>query len=709
MSKLPKPASAERPEFDGLRQSAIEALIIDAGSGRIDVASRGYCALTGHEAEWLEGRALSKTMPDLGKGAGLEELRRISAAPGSLETLETRVLRSDGSPVIYQVTLEASERPGLLFAFCRSATELKQARDDARTARDRLLTAIDALPDGFVLYDAQDRLVVCNDRYKELYAESAEAIVPGATFEEILRHGLVHGQYPEALGREDDWLAERLAAHRLAETEVEQQLPGNRWLRILERRTPDGGRVGLRIDITQNKTRERELRQAADTDPLTGLLNRRGLTARLEEIAAARDHCERLAVHHIDLDKFKSVNDMLGHDAGDAVLIHAARVLRRQTRSADIVARVGGDEFVVVCRDAGPEAELSDFATRLVEELSRPIRFNGKTCHVGASIGIAISGPGPGPGETHCHETPLLDADIALKHAKEGGRGRHVIFRPGMRDAARAAAQLSHEIKTGLDRQEFRIWLQPQFDITGDRVTGFEALMRWHHPERGLLGPDEFLLAAETARLIDSIDSEVLRLACTAARSLRGAGIGEPRVSVNLSTMRLSDPRLLDQISWHLQCAGLAPQNLVLEILESTLLDERVANVVENVHRLSNAGFSIELDDFGTGHAAIANLRRFPVDRVKIDRSLVAGLDRDEELRIITTSILALCRGLGIEVLCEGVQTEGERALLEQAGCSGVQGFHFAGPMPPDDLLAWLADRQEKGRDRMAHPERAPS
>ncbi|SLN35506.1 putative bifunctional diguanylate cyclase/phosphodiesterase [Roseisalinus antarcticus] len=628
--------------------------------------------------------------PDLAAPHVLGSLGALTRTPGKTLHVQSRLGSDDEAipPITLRAEATGDDPPRLLIV-ANDATPLLSAMADAQIARDQLRCAVEALPDGFVLFDADDRLVLCNTRYREIYPESAEALLVGARFEETLRHGLERGQCDTTPGRQEAWLAKRLAAHRSAHSQFEQKLADGRWIRIIEEQTRDGGRVGLRIDVTAQKERERALFIAAQTDPLTGLLNRRGLGEAMAAIQSTATSADRLSVMHIDLDKFKSVNDMLGHDAGDFVLTHCAEILRQETRETDIVARVGGDEFVVLYHDAGVERDLSEMAERLVKCLSEPILFNGKTCHVGASIGIAVWHP---TGDQTGHG-PLLDADIALKCAKDGGRGRHAFFRSEMRDVARQAAQISHEIVDGLERSEFRIWLQPQFDITGRNVSGFEALMRWHHPERGMIGPSEFLQAAEQASLIDALDREVLRLGCTAARRLIDIGADAPRVSINLSTSRLSDPRLIDTINWSLQANRLGPENIVLEILESTLLDDRAVNVVENVHRLSRAGFTIELDDFGTGHAAIANLRRFPVDRVKIDKSLVQGIERDGELRIITTSIMALCKGLGIDVLCEGVQNEAERRFLQGAGCKSVQGFVFARPMPLDDLEVWLADR----------------
>ncbi|QQA42184.1 putative bifunctional diguanylate cyclase/phosphodiesterase [Pelagovum pacificum] len=675
-----------------VRRSSLEVLTLEPETLAISFASDGVRQRLGIDLSAGVTRTLFNVAPALDRRAVFDLIGEIEHGRQTDTYLYTELRLPDGRSRSTELNFAWSPgaRPAVL-VLLSDPSGTHSAMEAAKVARTQLQVAMGALPDGFVLFDGNDRLVMCNERYREFFSNAVQDLRAGMSFEEIHRRGLEAGQFPQAIGREEEWLARRNASHDSGENDMELQVEGGRWIRLVERRTPDGGRVGLGIDITPLKVKEQELLMAAQSDPLTGLLNRRGLTEAMNEIELHGPEDERLAVMHIDLDKFKSVNDMLGHDAGDHVLSACSSILQRLTRDGDFCARVGGDEFVLVCRDVGIISELSEFARRLVHALSAPIPYSDKVCHVGASIGISIWVPdfiGSG-------ERALQDADIALKFSKESGRGRHVFFRPEMRDAARISAEISHEIVEGLENGQFCIWLQPQLEISGARVTGFEALIRWQHPQRGLIGPDQFLDAAREANLMEALDSEVLRLSCAAAGRLATINGPDVRVSINLSTSRLSDPRLLETMNWHLQCHDLSPGNIVIEILESTLLDDRAANVVENVHRLSDSGFSVELDDFGTGHAAIGNLRRFRVDRVKIDRSLVDGIDRDDELRIITTSIIGLCQGLGIEVLCEGVQCEAERQVLEAAGCAGVQGFFFARPMPLEELELWLSARPE--------------
>jgi diguanylate cyclase (GGDEF)-like protein/PAS domain S-box-containing protein len=801
-----------------LEESVNEIYILSLSDLSFIDANRGACFNLGYSLDELKTMTIMDISPDL----SLEQRRKIDAllktAPTERVSFEARHLRKDGSTYDAEVYLQTVDgNADHLIVFVLDITERKRAEDQAKAARQSLMSAIETLPDGFVLYDADDRLVICNERYREIYAKSAPAIVEGARFEDILRYGLQHGQFADVDGREEDWLAKRLAAHRSLEGGVDQQLCDGRWIRVVERRTPDGGMVGLRIDITdqleslaraeraeqrlidainalpaafwlydeddrlvlfndhyrnhfkdpsflkkgipyeaalrgglrQNRRidgpdhekqlvdtilqaratghtereyrlvdgrwirsyndrtsdggfvgfgiditdareRQEKLEYAAKTDPLTGLANRRGLAAHLEEIARRADATTRIAFMHVDLDRFKSVNDAIGHDAGDHVLQYCASVLRKATRGDDMVARVGGDEFVVVCADAGTDADVGRLADRLVSRLAAPIPYGEKTCHTGASIGVAFWRPAHEPDV----QRRLTDADIALQQSKVEGRGRFHFFEDAMRSRALLSAELAQDIYDGLVRDEFEPFLQPQYEIGGKRIVGFEALIRWHHPRLGLLAPADFMFAAEEANLMDSLDQRMLERSCALICELTAAGVPDPKVSINMSGTRLGDPKIVERIMATTGHYAVKPRQLVLEILETTLLEDRSAYVDENLRRLVDAGFALELDDFGTGHAAIANLRKYPLERIKIDRSLVAGIDRDVDLVMITSAITNLARSLGLKVLAEGVETEAELEMLRQIGCTCVQGYLFSHPMPIGLVLQHLRQRE---------------
>ncbi|MDJ0824579.1 MAG: EAL domain-containing protein [Rhodobacter sp.] len=625
------------------------------------LANGQYAAGLGREDEWLQERLTAHRSAD----------RCIEQELGN-----GRWLR------ILEQKVPGGGRVGLRI----DITEQIHSRERAEIAERRLLDAIDALPAGFWLFDSDDRLVLINERYKELFKLSADALRPGNTYEDVLRYGLKNRQYPAAEGREEEWLATVLDTHRTGGYELEYELADGTWIRSYNQFTSDGGQVGFRVDITELKMQQEELRLAALTDDLTGLRNRRALSTRLEDIANELADGERLAFLHIDLDKFKSINDTLGHDAGDHVLRQTAQKLISGGESFEVAARVGGDEFLLAKKTCDDDQAVIRLGAALVRTICKPVPYRGKLCHVGASVGIAFVTPD----RTASIEEIIGDADIALNAAKSAGRSTCRIFTQDMRAVAVQSAVVSAQIQEGLTRHEFQPFLQPQVDIQTLRIIGFEALARWHHPARGVLSATKFIQVAQDSRLIEEIDNQIFAEVCQTISRLHELGMPDPRVSVNVSTAQLSDPMLVDRLIWTADAAEINPACIGIEILESTMLDDRSAHVIENIHRLADEGFPIELDDFGTGHAAIANLRRFPVERIKIDRSFVSGIDQDAELQLITGAIVGLARKLGLRVLAEGIETQAELDFLEEVRCTCAQGFLFARPMAFDDLLSWI-------------------
>lgn len=568
-----------------------------------------------------------------------------------------------------------------------------KAEAEASAATKKLNTAIEALPDGFALYDDEDRLVICNSKYRELYALNAPAIVEGASFESILRFGLARGQFPTAIGREEEWLRERLETHRRADNMVEQELPGGRWLRILERETSDGGRVGVRIDITELKEKQFELERTALTDSLTGLANRHGLSAFLDRVPATLVLGERLALLHLDLDKFKAINDAIGHNAGDYVLKNVSRELSTLVRMGEraIIARVGGDEFVIAMATGMGDAAVHAFAEELRMTITDPITFNGRLCQVGASIGISFwSDRAP-----ISIEQALLDADTALIQGKGLGRNVSLLFRKEMRDQTVSAAHIAAEIKEGLKWGDFVPFFQPQVALPSGRVCGLEALARWCHSDGTHWPAAAFMDIAKETGLSSALDRDMISKSLDMLKRLEKVGVTMPRLSLNMSSSHLRDPFLVDQLCQGVEARGLDTSMVALEILESTLLDDRCSTISANIHALAGSGFRIELDDFGTGHTAIASLREFPVHQIKIDRSLIRSIDTVPEARAITEGIFNLCHGLGVEALAEGVETEREVKTLVEIGFRVFQGFYFAHPMSEWDLCNWLTNKDD--------------
>lgn len=418
-------------------------------------------------------------------------------------------------------------------------------------------------------------------------------------------------------------------------------------------------------------------------DYLTDLPNRRYLDQMLDRLAADCDERgQGLAALHIDLDRFKQVNDTLGHNAGDQMLRHAARVLRDAVRhDGDFVARIGGDEFVFLAPCDGNEDALAAMAERLIAELRRPVIFEGHECRAGASIGIAIERSG----RIDARQL-LLNADIALYHAKNAGRNRYEFFCRDRRHQMVTAHRLADDLLRALENDEFVPHYQFQFCARSLDVVGAEALVRWQHPGRGLLAPAEFLAVAEEIGIVAQIDGLLLEKAVADAARWRAEGLHVPKVSVNVSTRRLHDPHLTQKLA----ALSFEPGSVSFELLESIFLDESDEQARANLAHIRKLGIGIEIDDFGTGHASIVSLLRIGPDSLKIDRELVRDVTRSPEQRRLVGSIIDIGRSLNVKIVAEGVETRDHVRVLAKLGCDVLQGYGLAKPMGMEETFAFL-------------------
>ncbi|ABF62110.1 diguanylate cyclase/phosphodiesterase (plasmid) [Ruegeria sp. TM1040] len=436
-------------------------------------------------------------------------------------------------------------------------------------------------------------------------------------------------------------------------------------------------------DLSEAKT---HIEHLALHDQLTDLPNRRALQDYLERsVEQARDSNARHAVLHVDLDRFKQINDLMGHAAGDQILLHAAEAMQRQIGPDDMTARVGGDEFVIVLRGHGTDSKTKAIAKRVIEEISKPVEIEGEFVNVGASIGIAYLAAG----ETDPARI-LSNADIALYIAKSEGRGRVSFYNDATRARFEGNMALLRDLRIGLDNGEITAFFQPQVDGITNEVLGFEALARWHHPKRGMLDPGVFITLAFEHGLGDRLTERIVSDAISALLEWRALGLPAPSVSVNFSAKQLRDGGLVEYLDDALFAANLQPKDIAIEVLESVLFSDGVDPALNTIAKLQDRGYKIELDDFGTGHASISNLRRFKVDGIKLDKDFVAGVDQDAEQEVILRTMIDLCRNLNIECLAEGVETEAEIAKLISLGCSRFQGYGIARPMARDAVTSWL-------------------
>ncbi|WOH64437.1 putative bifunctional diguanylate cyclase/phosphodiesterase [Bradyrhizobium sp. BWA-3-5] len=646
----------------------------------------------------------------------------------------------------------------------------------ARAAHTYLTEALDVVPEGLAIFDKDDRLVLWNRQYPRLYASNATAIVHGARFEDILRAGLKHQQYADAVGREAEWFRERMARHTMPQSSHEQQLPGDKWARIEERRTADGGSIGVRIDITDLKrseasfrllfeenplpmwvadaaTRrllavnaamcrhygyareellsmserdldaygnslaarspqdpvihktsrgdrievliesrplpyqgraglvsvafdvternraEQQVRYLASHDLLTDLPNRAAFDTRLATLMQhSAEAGDSFAVLCIDLDRFKEVNDLFGHSTGDAVLREAGRRLRQAGQDA-YIARVGGDEFIAITEQVPLPGTAELVASRIREALKHPIEVDGRALDIDLSIGVALY---PRDGDNAA--SLLANADAALYRAKKEGRGVTRIFTRAMDRQLRDRRAMEHDLRSAVENNELSLEFQPQRHRDG-KICGFEALVRWQHPERGLVTPGEFIPVAENSGAIAKIDEWVLMEACRQAASWDDA----VRIAVNVSAAQFRRENLEHQVCRALRESGLSPSRLELEITEGVLIED-ISRASQTLKSLKSLGVMIALDDFGTGYSSLSYLQAFPLDRIKIDRSFVAALGASARSLSIVRAVIGLAHGLNVPVLAEGVETNEQLAILMRERCDDMQGYLIGRP-----------------------------
>ncbi len=582
--------------------------------------------------------------------------------------------------------------------------DLESANRNAQRAQQRLWDAINAIPEAFVIFDPEDRLVAFNRCYHEVYAESASVLRIGVQFEDVLKFGVELGQYPEAIGREAEWIEKRMHQHRNPVGAIEQVLPGDRHLRIHEVRTANGDTVGFRMDVTELKRQKRQLAENAEalecarrdaqvasiTDPLTGLGNRRALDDKLRSLAGTVVKDATVSILHVDLDHFKSINDAFGHPAGDHVIRHIAGVLTDCVRPSDLIARVGGDEFVLVLIAPPRDDFASTVAERIIARCREAIRYGDKELHVGASIGIASGAP-------HLAAALLNDADIALYEAKGEGRNRSAVFTPRLRALAKKRKRIADELVKALSDDEILPYFQPQVAADTREFIGVEALVRWPHRVEGLVPPSLFLPVAEDLGLMSEIDEIILTKALAMAHRLKADGIPMPKLSVNVSYRRLADSNLGRQLGG----ADTWPCRIAFELLETIDFDRGSDAFAFVLDELRERGVEIEIDDFGSGRASITTLLKIKPKRIKIDQQLVGVVESDVPRESpILRAIGQMARSLGIHMTAEGVETELQARALRRVGCDVLQGHLYCSALPEQELRHWIVERPDLQRIR---------
>ncbi len=451
-------------------------------------------------------------------------------------------------------------------------------------------------------------------------------------------------------------------------------------------------------DITARKEAEDQI---VNYDDLTGLPNRALFQDRLNQVLGhARRSGKLAAVHLIDLDHFKEVNETMGRAVGDELLRGIASRLLDCVRTSDTVARLGGDEFGVIQVEPANTDGIAVLAQKLLNCLDEPFKIDGRSIYSSASVGITVF-----PEDAENPDEVLRNADMALSHGKSDGRGKYSFFIAQMNEDVQRRRSIEDDMRAGLERGEFVLHYQPKLHIGSNRITGIEALVRWNHPRQGFMSPAEFIPVAERSKLIVPLGEWVLKEACAQNKAWTDAGLGPIKVAVNLSAVQFREEGLVDVIKATLEETGLEAEQLELEITE-TLAMRNADVTIKLCRQISDLGVSLSIDDFGTGYSSLSYLKKFPVQRIKIDKAFVDDIDEEENSGVIATAVTMLGHSFGMEITAEGVETEQQLAFLRSLGCDEIQGYYFSRPLPGNELEEFLRNFEDTWAIRLSRERR---
>ncbi|RWL43249.1 MAG: EAL domain-containing protein [Mesorhizobium sp.] len=593
----------------------------------------------------------------------------------------------DGAgPSTYEETLAdgriivISHRPlasGGWVSIYEDVTVQRRAEEELKEQHRRFDAALANMSQGLLMYDADGKMIVRNQRFLELYKVTAADFPYGTTHRDALERLLDLGIYTKL--DVDSEVAKTQASLQAGKMHSTYRYLSDGRTFLIVRQPMGGGWVVTFDDVTEQRRAEERMTHLAHHDTLTNLPNRSMFREKLDQ-ALGEAKTKPLAILSLDLDRFKAVNDTFGHPAGDWLLKCVAKRLLHAVRSSkDVVARFGGDEFAIIQFGIKSAADAEKLAKRIVEIVGKPYRDKGREMHVGVSLGIALY-----PGDGHDADTLLTNADMALYRGKSEGRNVYRFFEPGMDALMRERRALEADLEAALSKREFELDFQPILNIGSGEIVGAEALMRWRSPSRGLVSPENFIPAAEETGLIVQLGDWALRKACSVAAHWPP----EMRMAVNVSAAQIKSGGFARSVISALAFSGLAADRLELEITETVMMDESDA-VLKTLSQLRGLGVRIALDDFGTGYSSLGYLRRFPVDKIKIDRSFIRDLDRRDTAAIVRT-VIGLGAELGIIVTAEGVETEAQLDMLRKAGCGEAQGYLIGVPAKAADMSRLL-------------------
>ncbi|MGA2996147.1 bifunctional diguanylate cyclase/phosphodiesterase [Bradyrhizobium sp.] len=568
--------------------------------------------------------------------------------------------------LVLVATLSAIVIAVMLFLFVRKLLQ------QHRTEKQRLDTAINNMSQGLLLYDSSERLVVCNQRYISMYGLSPDVVKPGLRFRDLLLYRKKIGSFKGDVEAFISTVKHNVAIGKTTRNTFETG--EGRLIQIVNQPLKDGW-LATHDDITERTRAEEQIRHLAHYDALTDLPNRALFHGRLGQELASAAADRQLAVLYIDIDEFKSVNDSLGHMIGDELLKSVARRLGACIESSDFVARLGGDEFAIVKTGVKDPDEVAELAIQVLDAIRAPYNCLGHQVTSDASIGVALA-----PQHGTNLDQILKNADLAMYAAKSAGRRTWRFFEPAMDAHVRARRQLEIDLRKAIADQALEVYYQPCLSLLSDRITGCEALLRWRHPERGMISPVEFIPIAEETGLINELGEWVLAKACIEATTWP-EGIN---LAVNVSPVQFKSGTLALKIVSALAASGLPAHRLELEITEAVLIRDDEA-ALDILHQLREIGVQIALDDFGTGYSSLSYLQRFPFDKIKIDRCFVNDLAEAGGSSIVQ-AVVNIAAARHMKTTAEGVETERQQQLLRALGCTEMQGYLFSAPKPAEEL-----------------------
>ena len=559
-----------------------------------------------------------------------------------------------------------------------------------RTQHRRLDVAVSNMKQALLLFDKSERLVVCNKRYTQMFGLSSDVVKRGCKFRDLIQHRKDTGSFVGDVDTYCDSVRQSLkSAHRL---EITVETPDGRWMQVVNQPLPEGGWVATLEDVTEQRISEQRTEYLAKFDPLTNLPNRATFLHHLDIELSKCSNERQLAVLFLDVDEFKTVNDTLGHHIGDQLLRSLAQKLQSSLKQNEFVARIGGDEFAIAASGVQTPEAISSLLERVYEAIRQSHECGAHQIVSDSSIGIAFA---PKDG-VDCDQI-LQNADLAMYEAKCSGRRTYRFFEKSMESKAKERRAIETDLRQAITNQELEIYYQPIVSLSDNQIIGCEALARWNHETRGFVSPADFIPVAEKSGLIHSLGEFVLRRACSEAAGWP-AGL---KLSVNVSPIQLRSETFPLKVVSALADSGLPANQLELEITEAALIDDDEA-ALRILHELRSIGVRIALDDFGTGYSSLSYLRRFPFDKIKIDRSFISDLAKPDGSSAIIKAVVAIASERKIATTAEGVETDEQREKLSQLGCIEMQGFLFSRPKPAADLRALMSEHPPKDALRNA-------